>query len=147
MSSLIDIMVVSPLLCCSIFRTTGYGFEEDLSSQMGKSCPLFWEYFYFVFRKYLCLHAVCSLIAEKHLVWGLRLWWADRAPKSPTFKAPASNKSLFSLLIFVSYFTGTANITGGAQMYFVSAYCGSSGVNHCPPYINARELACVMCTK
>ena len=41
---------------------------------------------YFVFRNYLCLHAVCSLIAEKHLVWGLRLWWTDRALKSPTLK-------------------------------------------------------------
>ncbi|KAF6039001.1 hypothetical protein EB796_002688 [Bugula neritina] len=44
--------------------------------------------------------------------------------------------------------SGTQNITGGPQMFFVSGFCGEyGGLSHCPPYINGRELTCVVCTK
>ncbi|XP_060578704.1 uncharacterized protein LOC132735733 [Ruditapes philippinarum] len=34
---------------------------------------------------------------------------------------------------------------GDNMLYFVEAYCGKS--LECPPYVNNRELACVVCTK
>ncbi|XP_067940947.1 uncharacterized protein [Watersipora subatra] len=43
---------------------------------------------------------------------------------------------------------GTQNVTGGASLYFVSGYCGEyGGLSHCPRYVTARELTCVICTK
>ncbi|XP_067940855.1 uncharacterized protein [Watersipora subatra] len=47
------------------------------------------------------------------------------------------------------YIGGTQNVTGGAQLFFVSPFCNEQfgGISHCPPYVNARELTCVVCSK
>ena len=38
---------------------------------------------------------------------------------------------------------GSPNM-GGRLFYFVEAICGSL---KCPPYVNGRELVCVVCSK
>lgn len=41
--------------------------------------------------------------------------------------------------------TGLQSNTNGALFYFVQGNCGTLG--RCPPYIQAAELTCVVCTK
>ena len=40
--------------------------------------------------------------------------------------------------------TGGQTANGGAILYIVEGICGSL---KCPPYVNARELTCVVCSK
>ncbi|KAF6024700.1 hypothetical protein EB796_016981 [Bugula neritina] len=49
---------------------------------------------------------------------------------------------------FAEGVNGTKSTPAGAELYPVSGYCkNSGGLQHCPPYVDARELTCVVCSK
>ena len=46
------------------------------------------------------------------------------------------------------YVVGSADNSDGALFYFVNPDCSGHGrLGHCPPYVEDRQLTCVVCSK
>jgi len=49
---------------------------------------------------------------------------------------------------YPEYIPGMSDNTDGALFYFIRADCSGSGnTGQCPPYLDKKQLTCVVCSK